>query len=421
MRKISTIFCFVIGLLSANAQPNHNNRCEIRSIEDPARFEHWLHSKQIASGKLSDRTYKIPVVIHVLHLGEPVGEGFNYSAARIESQIRTLNEDFRRKEGTPGFNSHPDGGDPRIEFIMAQVDPDGNPTDGIVRVDMKSVHLPPGTGDIITACSQYSYWDPDQYLNIWCMYIGPPPILFFGSGRFPVSDLEGLGGQSADGDGVFINAFNFGQGETNTVPNYDKGRSLTHEMGHFLGLLHTFGSINNSRQCDQYSDYCDDTPPIPFGTDGCPSVRPAACDSRPAMIENYMDYSYDVCMNIFTRDQIARMHVVLENSPRRKSLLTSPAIDRSEDVTGIQDDIVHAFKIYPNPANDKLYISMDEKIRGSDIKVTAHTLLGKMVFKKTFKVIETEVEIPISDVYEKMMILTIEGPRSSFKQLVMIN
>jgi hypothetical protein len=335
-----------------------------------------------------------------------------------------LNEDFRRKENTPGFNSHPDGADTKIEFILAQIDPNGNPTDGIVRVDMNSVQLPPsppGTGDIITLCSRYSYWNPEQYLNIWCMDTGLPPGLFFGSGRFPVSDLEGLDIQSPDGDGVFINAFNFGAGETNTVPNYDLGRTLTHEMGHFLGLLHTFESFNNNGECGKPGDYCSDTPPISSPTNGCPDVKPITCDGNPAMIENYMDYSYDRCMNIFTNDQVSRMRIVLENSPRRKLLLTSPVIIRQEDVTGIPDDIIHAITVYPNPATDKLYISGNEEDLGYDVKITAHTLLGKMIFNKTIKMMDTEVEISISDVYDKIILLTIEGSKSSHKQLIRIN
>src|SRR5688572_2656824 len=218
MLKAFVLFFFVIALLPANAQSDAFQRCEIKRIEHNDRFEHWLRSKQISSVVKSNRTYKIPVVVHVLHSGEPAGEGFNYSSDRVESQIRTLNEDFRRKEDTPGFNSHPDGGDARIEFILAQIDPEGNPTDGIVRVDINTVYLPPGgEGDIITTCTLFSYWNPDKYLNIWCMDMGPLSGVFFGSGRFPISTLEGLDTQSADGDGVFISAHNFGQGETNTI------------------------------------------------------------------------------------------------------------------------------------------------------------------------------------------------------------
>ena len=409
--KIFALCFSVIGLLPVAAQSDDHNRCEVKRIEDTERFEHWLYSKRVEAFTKLNTTYKIPVVIHIIHTGEPPGEGFNYSTERIESQIRTLNEDFRRKEGTPGFNSHPDGEDSQIEFVLAQIDPEGNPTDGIVRVDRNLVHPPSGITDFITLCSKYSYWDPEQFLNIWCMDVGYHGI-YTGKASFPISTLDGLPTEHEDtvGDGIFINAINFGQGETNTVPNLDMGRTLTHEMGHFLGLLHTFGATVN---CD-YSDYCDDTPPISSATYGCPLEEPLACDGRPAMIENYMDYSYDRCMNIFTKDQVARMHIVLENSPRRRSLTTSPVINR--DVTKIP----YAIQLYPNPVTDKLYISVDEKFWGNDVNVTAHTLLGKMVFTKTFKITKTGLEIPVSKASEKLLLLSIKGIGLSHKQLVMI-
>jgi Pregnancy-associated plasma protein-A len=101
--------------------------------------------------------------------------------------------------------------------------------------------------------------------------LGFPPGLFLGSGRYPITDLEGVPKKNEDGDGVFINALNFGQGkEPYTDPINNGGRTLTHEMGHFLGLLHTF---SENGQCGQDSDYCNDTPPLSSSTTGCPSVN----------------------------------------------------------------------------------------------------------------------------------------------------
>lgn len=418
MLKIFTLCFSVVGLFAAHAQPENYDRCEIRRSGDVSLFERWLHSKQVSGMTKSKTIYKIPVVVHIIHTGEPVGEGFNYSTERIKSQIRTLNEDFRRKKGTPGFNAHPDSEDSRIEFVLAQIDPDGNQTDGIVRVNKNFVHPPTGVSDFLTLCSRYSSWNPEAYLNIWCMDVGYHGI-YSGKSSFPVADLKGLpmDEDNVDSDGIFINAIKFGQGETNTIQNLDMGRSLTHEMGHFLGLLHTFGAAGN---CD-YSDYCNDTPPVSSATYGCPAEKPVACDGRPAMIENYMDYSYDRCMNIFTKDQIARMHIVLENSPRRKSLRTSRVILRQEeDVPGDQDDI-NAIQVYPNPATNKLYVSVSEKFWGNDVHVSAHTLLGKMIFKKTFKITAAGLEIPMSEACERFIVLSVEGTGLSHKQLMMIN
>ena len=413
MLKALLVFCLLIVSILTNAQVGYN-RCEVMRTEDARYFEHWLNSKKniLAAKREANEVYKIPVVVHLLHTGEPIGEGYNFSKERVNAQIRTLNEDYRRKENTPGFNTNPNSGDARIEFVLAQIDPDGNPTDGIVRVDMKSIHLPPSTGDIIQTCSEYSYWNPDQYLNVWSMDFGFHPAIFLGRARFPITDLPGIP-QDDGADGVLINASNFGEGDTNIELNYNLGRTLTHEIGHFLGLLHTWGE-----SCTTYTDYCEDTPPVATATNGCPSVSLVACDGRPVMIENYMDYSYDRCMNTFTLDQIARMHTVLESSPRRKSLLTSPALNV---VTEVSNEIAQAIKVYPNPASDKVYISVYKKLLGQDVTIVAHTLLGKMLFKETFIVTENAIEMQMAGMHEKVIVITIDAAQTSSRQLIVIN
>lgn len=416
LKTLLLFFPFAIALLSAHAQQAQKSKpqlCEAHRREDARRFEEWLAAKQIASVTNTTQIYRVPVVVHLLNLGEPIGEGYNYSEERVKAQIRALNEDYRRIKGTPGYNTHPDGGDARIEFVLAEVDPEGNATNGIVRVDMNSVEAPDTVADFIFICSQYSYWDPDHYINVWSVP-GLPPGLLLGSARFPVTDLDGIpdqGTRAEDGDGIFINALNFGWGDTNTDPYYNMGRTLTHEMGHFLGVLHTFGTLANVNHCDEYTDYCNDTPPSYKGTDGCPDTKPVACDGSRVMIENYMDYSYDQCMNIFTNDQIARMHVVLENSPRRKSLLTSPALKP-------RDNLI--IKIYPNPVTDKLFISADEISWGHAVQVTAHTLLGKPLFEKTFELTGNEIELSLKDLHEKVIIITVKGAGMLHKELIMV-
>src|SRR5262245_32404205 len=149
IRRVCALFILIVGFFPAAAQTDIYNRCETTRIEDTGKFENWLQSKQVFSAVMTNRLYRIPVVVHIIYTGEPEGEGYNYSIERVEAQIRTLNEDFRRKEGTPGFNSHPDGEDPRIEFVLAQVDPEGEPTNGIVRVDRNLVHPLPGPNDLI--------------------------------------------------------------------------------------------------------------------------------------------------------------------------------------------------------------------------------------------------------------------------------
>lgn len=163
-----------------------------------------------------------------------------------------------------------------------------------------------------------------MYLNIW---LDPLPEnlidIVLGEATGPDTDLPGshllLDGEPLQAEGIIINTFHFG--ESNINSDYNLGRTLTHEAGHYLGLLHLWGGGD----CDS-NDYCEDTPPVNKNTVGCPSNNPLACNGEPAMIENYMDYTADRCMNIFTNDQKERMHYVLKNSPYRKTLLTSPGL-----------------------------------------------------------------------------------------------
>ena len=267
--------------------------------------------------------YVLPVVVHVLHNGEEIGEGPNISFERIERQIEILNEDFRREEGSRGFNDHSNGGDARIEFVLAKQDPDGNPTNGITPTKMSFADLP---DDVVKRevdqMGFFSYWNSEDYINIWTAPYGEDAAnVILGSATGPDTDLPGddafakpiPGGP----EGIVINWWHFG--ETDLEGDRNLGRTLTHEMGHYLGLLHTWGK----GECDA-NDYCDDTPAV-----DAPVSSPTpyiGCAGEEVMIANYMNWTSDHVMNVFTNDQISRMHHVLENSARRTSLLTSKGL-----------------------------------------------------------------------------------------------
>lgn len=108
-------------------------------------------------------------------------------------------------------------------------------------------------------------------------------------------------------------------GESDIVCHARYGRTLTHEMGHFLGLLHTWGG----KDCE-FNDYCDDTPAVDVVVFGRNSFK--GCTEESIIIGNYMNYSDDDIMNIFTKQQAERMHYVLRNHEGRNSLLASPAL-----------------------------------------------------------------------------------------------
>jgi hypothetical protein len=299
-------------------------------------FELWLSKKinQRASGVQNKRvgeTYRIPVVVHIIHNGEDVGTSTNLSDEQVESQIAVLNDDYQRLNAdaanTPDlFKPVAAGMD--IEFVLARRTPDGLPTNGIVRVDGNRASW---TSDDDVEFKSLSYWNSEDYLNIWVVNITD----YLGYSQFPVSNLPGLEGSPdiAETDGVVISYTVFGSddyGNFDLDINYNKGRTTTHEIGHFFGLRHIWGDDGGG--CGGNGDYVSDTPDQGSNTIGCPSGTRTSC-SVSNMYQNYLDYTDDECMNLFTIEQVNRMTTVLENSPRRASLLVSDGLNDPDPVT----------------------------------------------------------------------------------------
>jgi hypothetical protein len=297
-------------------------------------FESWLAPKiqrLIANqNDNSDLVLTIPVVVHVIHNNKAYGVQENILDEQIQSQITVLNQDFRKLEGTPGFNLNPVGADIKIEFCMAQRDPDGNVSNGINRVSLS------GSGpngwefdDVETTVKPQTQWNPNDYLNIWVVE-GITLFGFFeilGYAQFPTnSTLDGLDMGSSTlsiTDGVVIGHKYLGSAAVFSGGTYDStendGRTATHEVGHWLGLRHIWGDTN---ACFDDGDYCDDTPPATGPNETCsPNFSCGAFN----MIENYMDYTPAGCQNVFTQDQKARMRTVMQYAPRRLNLLNSEA------------------------------------------------------------------------------------------------
>lgn len=268
--------------------------------------------------------YTIPVIVHVIHNGEPVGTGANISAAQVQSQIEVLNEDFRRKTGTPGFNNNPIGADIEIEFALALRDAQGNTLlePGIHRVNGKKASWNT-RDDVETNLKPSTFWNPEKYLNLWTVNFGGDLKNLLGYAQFPIkSGLKGLDlpdyPTGSNTDGVVIRYAAFGRG--GNVPADFTGRTATHEIGHWLGLRHIWADDNGG--CEE-DDFCNDTPQTADKHYGCSKGENTCTAPGMDMVENYMDYSDDACVNIFTQDQKTRMRTVIESCPRRKELLSS--------------------------------------------------------------------------------------------------
>jgi len=270
----------------------------------------------IGAWDTADKVITLPIIVHVIHQGSEPGTGQNIANSRILSQLEVLNEDFRRITGTLGFNDHPEGADTEIDFCLARLGPDGFPLEepGVDRVNGPLQGFSPTPYEpayVDSVIKPLTIWDPQKYLNIWVLDLKE----LRGLAQFP--DSSGLSLLAPENgpdntDGIIVDIEEWGRFAENS------GRTVTHEIGHYLGLIHTWG---NSSDC-RIDDGCEDTPPSNEATLFCP-VGKSTCDT-PDMIENYMDFTDGSCQNIFTQCQKLRMRTVLQHSPNRYSLTYSP-------------------------------------------------------------------------------------------------
>lgn len=310
----------------------------------------------------------LPVVVHVVYKTN----GQNISDAQIQSQIDVLNEDFARQNAdttsTPAA-FRPAASATNFRFCLAQTDPFGNPTTGIER-RMTTVTSFSTNDDVKTYSSGgMDAWDMNRYFNIWvCKLSGG----ILGYGEFPAS-------AHTNTYGVVINYDAFGR--TGLVsPPYNMGRTSTHEIGHCFNLKHIWGDDGGG--CTG-SDYVTDTPNQSSETYGCRSW-PAydACTGSSGngyMYMNYMDYSDDNCLNMFTVGQATRMANAM--SLFYPTLLTSTACESVNGLGDSPDDF--RFNLYPNPSSGIINVDMFYMQNiGEHVKLTVTDLTGRSIMER---------------------------------------
>ncbi|MGZ8554265.1 MAG: M43 family zinc metalloprotease [Chitinophagaceae bacterium] len=320
---------------------------------------------------------KIPVVVHILYNKSQE----NISDEKVFSQIKILNESFRRLHAdtanTPEwFKSI--AADCGIEFQLAISDPQRRATTGITRKYTPVTRWGSDDQMKFSARTGRDAWDPENYLNIWVCNLAN------------VAGYSSFPGGPSEKDGIVV-AYNlFGK---NIKAGYELGKTAVHEIGHWLGLRHIWG--------DSYcgDDWVDDTPKQGNFTPGCPSgVRPS-CSSGPKgdMYMNYMDLTYDACTNLFTEGQKERMRGFFDPGGARSAIRSSYALlppQINEIPPPEETPLWLQPLLYPNPATSELILDLSYDIRwlGQQIRITNTLGQNVMQVQINSKVVKMDIE-----------------------------
>jgi hypothetical protein len=350
--------------------------------------------------KMESAVITVPVVVHILYFNSEQ----NLPKQQIESQIAVLNEDFRKLNYDTV--KIPDrfkefAADPQIEFCLAQFDPEGNPTDGIVRVAVGIEEIGATDKYYRASTGGSDIWDPRYYLNIWVCEIDGKTL---GFAYLP-------GSTTANKDGIVVDYRTFGTVGRLAV-DHNLGRTTTHEVGHYFNLLHPWG---NEEGCE-FDDGVSDTPLQEKPNAHCPDGPRFSCDNAPLgdMHMNYMDYTMDRCSNLFTQGQKSRMLAALNNY--RETLYSSTGCTGPDTST----NIVERVALFPNP-NSQGLLKIDvllEKEQTADIKL--YSIDGREILSDQRVVKKRVLEYPIDHLQSGIYILNfVSGSyKSSMKYIV---
>ncbi len=262
--------------------------------------------------EMVEELLSISVVVHIIHSGEPIGQGQNLTDDQVYAQIAILNQDFAGinseyfQTPTPWASVN---GVPNIEFCLASVDPSDNPTNGITRHNLQVTGTSYNNSNINSSIKPQTDWNSTKYMNVWVL---PIPGTSASGGVVGVANYPTPSQIGQERDGIVIDYRWFG------APGFANSgyRPLTHETGHFLGLPHTFDDFSCAAD-----DGISDTPNIDDATanyvdldctDGYPD-GPLSCGNE-AMYVNYMDYVDENCYTSFTQGQVNVMRAVLNGT-----------------------------------------------------------------------------------------------------------
>ncbi|MES2515336.1 MAG: M43 family zinc metalloprotease [Bacteroidota bacterium] len=373
--------------------------------------KNWLANpaNKTAAAQKQNSIIMIPVVVHVVYKNALQ----NIPDTQIVRQIQILNECYRLTNSNfvntrPVFDTI--GADTEIQFCLASTDPSGNTTTGIIRKSAPSnAQFDPFFGFDKVKSSLTNGDDPwpnDKYMNIWVCDMSLFGTAFvLGYATFP-GEVPAL-------DGVVIQSEYFGYGSA-AAPN-NLGRTAVHEAGHFFGMRHIWADDDggSTGQCDS-TDFVDDTPNAAAKSASDCNITINSCANEaaywgtldpPDMVENYMDYSADGCMTMFTKGQKARMYSYFNTDPARMSLKTSPInCSTTVGVKELYSNFADLVYVFPNPANEVLHINITQ-VTPQNLICEVYNTTGQIV--KSMKQLDFQNTINIYDLANGMYVVKI--------------
>lgn len=409
--------CF--NLLIVNAQQDEHLKGEcftdqlLKSLMDKnpeIRKEYQEYKKQYQVKPENYSSFRrdvitIPVVVHVIHSGEAVGSGSNISMTKVLEQIEILNDDFGfRNTDRQHIPDHfiNDAGPTNIQFCLITKMPNGDPHNGVNRIKYNNI---PDVSYIEDVIKPATIWNPIKFLNIWVVQIPTPGIL--GYSYLPIPSIL-----NSSKDGVVIDTDKFGNNGS-----YIKGRTATHEVGHYLGLQHPWGEIESCSSDDGIAD----TPNCAGPYFGCPNGPQYSCGTID-MSMNFMDYVDDPCMYMFSKGQGIKMNQILADE--RFPLSSGAGYICDLNLTSNQNIGLEAVpEIYPNPTTGQINIKNSEVFENQVVVFELHDLSGKKVFeiKQLIKDDEEDININLSSFNSGTYIMRMTSEDAHFtKKLILI-
>ena len=316
----------------------------------------------------------IPVVFHVLYRTREE----NIDNASLNLLIAALNRDFNKKNSDASNIPSvfkPFAASMGFEFKMATMDPQGRSTTGIVKKYTPVLYWMSDDKMKFSASYGDDAWDSKSYLNIWICNMKD------------VLGYSTLPGMDPLKDGVVLSVEDILK-PRGTTPGINDLRTVVHEVGHWVNLYHIWGE----GYCGD--DKVDDTPKQSSYTPGCPSGTRVTCGNSLTgdMYMNFMDFTDDVCMNMFTNGQRKRARTIFEVGGPRNSILFSKGLDTSMiDSTPLPDFYPKWYyaQVYPNPATTSINIYFDYDERWKGKKMEFLDMSGRVVFSK---IISSKIE-----------------------------